>query len=121
MAEAKHGVQTIMKCFEVANGPAIGFVADLVVWLIHCQQLVEHITIVRLLLADALVRCFVAASGIESKSIYRKANSMVPVLELELALWNYQLERLRESWDPCVPEARNHHTPMGESRNGTTD
>ena len=75
-----------MERFKVSDGPTVGFVAHLVEWLIHGEQLVEHITVVRLLFADACVRCIVAAGGIQSESVNREAYRMIPILELELAL-----------------------------------
>ena len=79
-------MNAIMKGLKVANNTTVGFIADLIKRLIHRKQLVKHVTVVRLLLADAFICRIIAAGGIESESIYRRADSVVPVLELKLTL-----------------------------------
>ena len=86
MAQPERVVKTIMERFKVTNGTTVGLAADLVERLIHRQQLVEHVTIIRLLFANAFICCIVAAGGINSISIDWKAHRVVPVLELELTL-----------------------------------
>ena len=86
VTQAKDVVKAVMQCLEVANGPAIGLVADLIEGLISRQQLVKHVSKVRLLFANASVHLVIAAGSICCKSIKWVANCMVPFLELEFTL-----------------------------------
>jgi hypothetical protein len=69
MTQSKDVVKPVMKRLKIANGPAVGLVADLVEWLVDGQQLVKHVPEVRLLLADSRIHLIIAAGGIGGKSI----------------------------------------------------
>jgi hypothetical protein len=79
-------VQSIMKGLKVSNNSTAGLIADLAEWLIGGKELVEHVSKIRLLFANALVDLIVATGSIDSKSIERVTKSVIPTLEAELAL-----------------------------------
>jgi hypothetical protein len=75
-----------MQCLQVANSAASRLCAKVVERLVRSEQLVEHIAVVRLLLADAVVRRIFTAGCIRSERVRGRADRVVPVLELEFAL-----------------------------------
>jgi hypothetical protein len=86
VAQTEDIVQSIMKGLKVPNDSTAGLIADLAEWLIGGKELVEHVSKIWLLFANALVDLIVATGGIYRKPIERVTKGVIPTLEAELAL-----------------------------------
>lgn len=84
--QSKRIVKAVVQSLNIANVPAISFGAPQIERLVDGKQLVQHVAVVGLLVADARIRFVVAARSIFSVAVEREPDSGVPVLELEFAL-----------------------------------
>jgi hypothetical protein len=75
-----------VQSLKVSDLATIRLVAYLAEGLVRCQQLVEHITKIGLLFSNSIIDLTVTAGGIRSTRISWVPNSVVPILELKLAL-----------------------------------